>query len=66
MLLLMLGHVLWVMAVPPDGMLAAVTRYVLGTAGLIFVAGFLRMIAVGWLRRRQLVGYLAADVLPGA
>jgi NADH-quinone oxidoreductase subunit H len=66
MLLLLLGNVVWIMWVPEESMLQSVTQWILGGIGIYFVIRFLHMAVIGRMRRRQLVGYLAIDILPGS
>ena len=50
----------------PDFYAAYVMNYILGGAGALIVLSFVAVAIRGFVRRRQLVGYLAIDPLPGS
>lgn len=66
MLALLLGQTLWLLWVPAESGLAAVTRGVLAAVGGLFVLGSMWVIGKGVVQRRRLVGNLAVDLLPGS
>lgn len=66
MMLLLLGNTAWMLLVPEGSVLESVTQYVLGVLGALFVLSFVAVALKGFVKRRQLVGYLAVDPLPGS
>ncbi|MFQ5493876.1 MAG: NADH-quinone oxidoreductase subunit NuoH [Phycisphaerae bacterium] len=69
-MVLVVGATVWVWASQSDSTawatVAAVTRWALGGAGLVFVAGFVAIAAYGFYHRRRLVGNLVIDPMPGS
>ncbi len=67
-MLLLVGNTIWVWADTSDSAawanVATVVKYILGTIGLFFAAGFVVIAIGGFIRRRQLVGTLSVDPLP--
>ncbi len=66
MMLLLLGNTAWMLLFPDDGTAARIANLVLGLAGLVGVGLFAAAAWKGYRRRRQLVGYLAIEALPGS
>ncbi|MCG3136839.1 MAG: NAD(P)H-quinone oxidoreductase subunit 1, chloroplastic [Phycisphaerae bacterium] len=66
LMVLLLGQTLWVLLVPTNHPVYDINRFVLGVIGAVLVLSFKVAAVMGYLRRRQLVGYLAIDALPGA
>ena len=66
MMILLLGNTAWILLVPEGSMLASSVSYVLGGVGGLIILSFVVVAIRGFVKRRQLVGYLAIDSLPGA
>ena len=65
-MILLLGNTAWILLVPEGSMLAGTVSYILGGVGAMIVLSFVAVAIRGFVRRRQLVGYLAIDPLPGS
>ena len=66
MMILLLGNTAWILLVPEGSMLASSVSYVLGGVGGLIILSFVVVAIRGFAKRRQLVGYLAIDPLPGS
>ncbi len=66
MMILLLGNTAWMLLVPEGGLAQSMTNYILGGLGALIALSFAAVAVKGHLRRRQLVGYLAIDPLPGS
>jgi NADH-quinone oxidoreductase subunit H len=65
--LVLLGNALWILLVPADSLLQTVANWVLAIIGLIgFFGMFVGFALYGLSHRKQMVGRLAVDHLPGA
>ncbi len=65
-MVVLLGNTLWCLLVAPGGGLAVVLNVALTLIGAALVGGFLAIMAYGFSNRRELVGTLAVDHLPGS
>ncbi len=66
MMILLLGNTVWILLVPEDSVTHSSVTYILGGLGALIVLSFVVVAIRGFVRRRQLVGYLAVDPLPGS
>ena len=65
-MVLLLGHTLWELWLPPELIAARVVNVILAVIGAGLLLAALAVIIRSRLNARRLVGYLAVDLLPGA
>jgi len=66
MMIRLLGNTAWILLVPEGTVVAISVSYILGGVGALIVLSFVAVAIRGFVKRRQLVGYLAVDPLPGS
>ncbi len=66
MMLILLGHTLYELFVPIDGVVWTVFNLILSLIGAVLVLGMLFIASYGFWNRSKLVGYLARTLLPGS
>jgi NADH-quinone oxidoreductase subunit H len=65
-MVLLLGHTFWELWIPPETIVWKIVNVVLALVGAFMVVLAAGVIIRSLLRSRQLVGYLAVDLLPGS
>lgn len=66
MMLILLGHTVYELLVPVDGLLWRSINLALSAVGAVFVAGMVFTAGYGYWNRRRMVGCLGLEMLPGA
>lgn len=65
-MVVLLGNTIWELAVSPRSLLGLSANVLMTAIGGAFVLGFIAIMCYGFINRRQLVGTLAIDALPGS
>jgi len=65
-MVVLLGNTVWGLCVPPGGAVARAANVVLTAVGVVTLVTVISIVSYGYANRRQLVGTLAIEHLPGS